>query len=84
MEHNQRIIVRFLHNERSDAHDIIQRFQAQFAQDIYELRTVQFWIGEVYRGHQDLHDENRMRKPPLDDLDVKILVILDKYPFKSA
>jgi hypothetical protein len=25
-----------------------------------------------------------MRKPPLDDLDVKILVILDKYPFKSA
>jgi hypothetical protein len=37
MEYNQRVIIRFLHNERADAHDIIQRLQAQFAQGAYAL-----------------------------------------------
>jgi hypothetical protein len=39
---------------------------------------------KVQLGRQDLHDEIRTGKPPLDDLDAKILVILDKYPFELA
>jgi hypothetical protein len=97
MECDQRVIIRFLHNERAYAHDIAYRLQAQtsgtdfrhrlqarFAQNAYVLRTVQFWIGEVRRDHQDLHDENRMETPLLDDLDARILAILDKFPFESA
>jgi hypothetical protein len=78
------MIIRFLHNERADAHDTTQRLQAQFTQDAYALRTVQFWIDEVRRGRQDFHDENCMERPPLDDLDAKILDILDKSPFEST
>jgi hypothetical protein len=83
MKYDQRVIIRFLHNERANTHDIAQRLQTQFAQDAYALRTVQFWIGEISRDRQDLHDENRMGRLPLDDLDAKILAILDKYPFES-
>jgi hypothetical protein len=75
MECDQRVIIRFLHNERADAHDIAHRLQAQFVQNAYILRTVQFWIGEVRRDHQDLHDENRMGRSLLDDLDARILAI---------
>jgi hypothetical protein len=84
MEYGQRVVIRFLHNEEADVHDITQRLQAQFAQDAYALRTVQFWIGEGCRDHQPLHDQNRMGRLPLDDLETKILAILDKYPFEST
>jgi hypothetical protein len=82
MEYDQRMIIRFVHNERADAHDTIRRLQETFAQDAYALRTVQFWISKVPRGRQDLHDKNRMGRSPLDDLDAKILAILDKSPFE--
>jgi hypothetical protein len=88
MECDQRTIIRFLHNERADAHDIAyrlqaqtsgtdfrQRLQTQFAQNAYVLPTVRFWIGEVRRDHQDFHDENRMGRPLFDDLDARILAI---------
>jgi hypothetical protein len=35
-------------------------------------------------GRQDLHDEIRSGILPLDDLDSKIVAILDKSPFESA
>jgi hypothetical protein len=78
------VIIRFLYNEKSNAHDITSRLQAQFTQDVYVLETIQFWNGEIYRGRQDLHDENYMRRPPLDDIDTKILVIQNKSLIKSA
>jgi hypothetical protein len=84
MEYGQRVIIRFLGNERIDANQIATRLQAQFAGHAYKLRTVRFWIAEVCFGHQDLDDEIRTGRLPLDGLDAKILVILDKSPFKSA
>jgi hypothetical protein len=84
MESDQRVIIRFLHNEGADAHDIRQKLQAQFAQDACALRTVWFWIDEVLCDRQDLHDENCIGRSSLDDFDAKILDILDKSPFESA
>jgi hypothetical protein len=81
MEYDQRAIIRFLHNKRADAHDITQKLQAQFPQDACALRTVQFWIGELGRGRQDLYRENHMGRTPLD---ANILTTLDKSPFESA
>jgi transposase len=84
MEYNQKVIIRFLWNERADAHQIVARLQVRFAEHVYQLRTVQFWITEIRRDRQDLHDEIRNGRPPLDDLDDKILAILDKSLFESA
>jgi hypothetical protein len=84
MEDDQTVIIKFLWNERADARQIVTILQAELGENSYQLRTVQFWIGEIRRCCQDLHDEMRSRRPPLDDLDSKILVILEKSPFGSS
>jgi hypothetical protein len=83
-EYDQKVIIKSLHNEGADAHNMIHRFQAQFRQGAYQLGTVRFWIGEVCRRYPDRADGNCMRRSLLDDLDVKILAALDRSPFESA
>jgi hypothetical protein len=48
------------------------------------LRTIQFWLREIERGRQDLHDAARSGRPPLDDVDAAIMRIIYKFPFESA
>jgi hypothetical protein len=89
MEYGQKVIIRFLSNEEIAANEITTRFQAQFAEHAYKLRTVRFWIdevrcGSVRFGRQGLHHEIRTGRRPLDDVDANILAILNKSPFESA
>jgi hypothetical protein len=78
------VIIRFLWNEGENARQIAVRLQAKFVEHSYQLRTVRFLIAEIRRGRQDLHDKIRSGRPPLDDLDSKILAILEKSPFESS
>jgi hypothetical protein len=84
MEYDQKMITKFLLKEGADARNIAERLQAQFGENAYKLRTVQFRITEIWLGREDLHDEIYIGRLLLDDLDAKILAILDKSPFESA
>jgi hypothetical protein len=84
MEYDQRVITRFLWNEGIHANQITARLQAQFREHAHELRTIRFWIVEIRFDREDLHDEFRTGRPPLDDLDAKIVAILDKSLFEST
>jgi hypothetical protein len=84
MDHDQRLIIKFLWNDGINASQNASRLQAQFTEYDYQLRTVQFSITEIQRGRQHLHDEIRSGRPLLDDLDGKILAILNKSRFESA
>jgi hypothetical protein len=59
MEYDQQVIIKFLFNERCDASQTVERLKTQFHEDAYSLRSVQFWIGEIKRGREDLHDAQR-------------------------
>jgi hypothetical protein len=50
MDHDQTVIIKFRSNEEDDARQITARLQAQFAEYDYQLRTVQFWITEIWTG----------------------------------
>jgi hypothetical protein len=75
MEYDQSVIIWFPSNKAIAADEITTRLQTQFAEHAYKLRTVRFWIGEVRFGRQDLYDEIRTGRRPLDDVDTKILAI---------
>jgi hypothetical protein len=45
---------------------------------------VEFWIAEVQKGREDLHDELRPGGPPVPDLTRGIQEVLDHSPFESA
>jgi hypothetical protein len=84
MESDQRVIIKFLFNERHDANQILERLEAQFQEDAYSLRSVQFWIGEMKRGRKDLRDGQRSGRRPIDSLTAHIKVLLDENCFMSA
>jgi hypothetical protein len=48
------------------------------------LLTIQFWVREIQRGWEDLHDEYRSGRPALDYIGTKIISILEKALFESA
>jgi hypothetical protein len=63
---------------------IVERLEAQFHEDAYSLRCVQFWIGEIKRGPEDLYDAQRSRRRPIESLTMQIKVLLDENCFVSA
>jgi hypothetical protein len=68
MESDQRVIIKALFNERCDANSIVERLEAQFHENIYSLRSVQLWIGEIKRGREDLHDTKLSGRRPIESL----------------
>jgi hypothetical protein len=84
MEYEQRLIIKFLFNEGDNAHQIAERLIVQFHEDAYALRTVPFWITELRRGREDLHDEPRTGRPLAENFPTKIQELLEENPFESA
>jgi hypothetical protein len=84
MEHEQQVIIKFLFNEGVDARQIAETLRAQFHEDVYALRAVQFWITELRRGREDLHDEPRTGRHSAENLPTKIQELLDKISFESG
>jgi hypothetical protein len=76
--------MKFLTNEGLDTHHILAKLQAHFGGRAQALSPLRFWIGEVRRRREDLHDQHRAGTLPFDDIDTAILRIIGKSPFKSA
>jgi hypothetical protein len=54
MEHDQRVIIKFLFHEQCEPD--CRKLEAQFHKYAYSLRSLQFWIDEIKGGREDLHD----------------------------
>jgi hypothetical protein len=78
MESDQRVTIKFLFNKRCDADQIVERLEAQLHEDAYSLRGVQFWIGQVKRWPEDLHDAQRFRRRSIESLTAQIKVLFDE------
>jgi hypothetical protein len=70
MECDQRVIIRFFCREGVTPDNIRDTLEAQFAKDTYSARSVRRWCQYVRQGREDLHDEQRTDRPPIDFLDI--------------
>jgi hypothetical protein len=84
IECDQRVIRKFLFNERCEANHIVEKLEAQFHEDVYSFRSVQFWIGKIRKGREDLHDAQRSGRRTIESLTAQISVLLDENCFVSA
>jgi hypothetical protein len=41
------------------------------------LRKAHFWMFDARKGRQDIHDEHSSGRPTFDNIDAKVLVILE-------
>jgi transposase len=84
MEHEQRVIIKFLANDGLGADKIEEKVRVQFAENASSLRAVQFWIAEVKRSREDLDHKPRPGRPPAADLTHRIQEVLDHSPLEPA
>jgi hypothetical protein len=84
MDNEQRVIIKFLTNQSVDPHKIHARLSAEFGQQTYALRAIQFWVRETQPGRENLHDEHRSGKSALDYIRTKTISIFEKTLFESA
>jgi hypothetical protein len=78
------VIIRFLFQKNGNADDIHGRLQAQFTNDIYDIRSVRCWCQFIRQSREDHHDDPRSGRPLIDFIDGKILSRLKRGPFHSA
>jgi hypothetical protein len=78
MEYEQGVMIKFL------ADEIEEKLRARLIEDASSLRMVQFWVAEVKRGREDIHDEPRPGQHPAADLMRKDQEVLDHSPFEYA
>jgi hypothetical protein len=83
MSYEKRIIIQFLYKEKVRPTQIHRRLAAQYGLETYGLRSLQHWCQLSDCGRQNLNDDPRSGRLPIDHLDAKIIARLEREPFSS-
>jgi hypothetical protein len=84
MSYEQRVVIQFLHKEKVHPIQIHRRLTAQYGLEIYSLPSVQHRYQLFDCGRQNCYDNPRSGRPPIDHLEAKSIVCLEREPFSSA
>jgi hypothetical protein len=81
MECDQKVIIRFLYKDGVSAERIHPWLEIQFREDTCTSPTVRRWCQYVQHRYEDVHDEVRFGRLPVEFLDIRIMALLDDQPF---
>jgi hypothetical protein len=84
MKSEQRVTIWFLLKENANTDDIHRRFQAQFTDDAYSVRSVRRWCDSVGVRARRPPRGSEVGRSPIDFIDTKILLELNNEFFHSA
>jgi hypothetical protein len=84
MKYNQRVIIRFLCKERISPEGFHALIEAQFGDATCSERRVRQWFQYLRRECENLRNEVRSSRPPIDLFDIQILALLDEHTLRSA
>jgi hypothetical protein len=83
-ELEQGTVIQFLSKEGRLAKRFHERLQAVYSDAAYVLPSVYFWVKEVKCGREDIVDQPRPGRPPIDNLDADILCVVRHPPFATV
>jgi hypothetical protein len=84
MSYEERVIIQFLHKEKVHPTQVHRRLAAQYGLETYNPQSVQHWCQLFDCRRQNLHDDPRSGRPPIDHFDAKIIGCMEREPFSSA
>jgi hypothetical protein len=62
----------------------VEKLEAQFPEDAYSLRRLQFWIGEIKRRREGSHDAQQSGRRPVESFTAQIKILSEENCFISA
>jgi hypothetical protein len=80
----QRVIMKFLWNEKRDAVEIHYRLSRAFQKDAYMLPSVHEWIRAFKTKHTGVLDKARAGRSRLDHLNSKIVLVFTEKKSHSV
>jgi len=84
VDFEQRSVVKFLWKEGLKPPDIFARLRNVYGDAAYGLSTVYWWRRQFSCGREEITDLDRPGRPLIDDIDSKVLCILQRDPFASC
>jgi hypothetical protein len=82
-EIEEREMIKFLDAKRFVLDRIVAELASVDGEQVYRKNAVEYWIGQVKLGSSDVEDEAKHGRPPLHDMDARILAGLNQGPFSS-
>jgi hypothetical protein len=73
MEIEQRYVARYLHRKGMKLPAIVAELAAVYHEDGFDENRVKYWLHEIKLHRSNLSDRPSSGRPPLDDIDARIL-----------
>jgi hypothetical protein len=80
MEMKQRYVVSYLHPKEMKLPATIAELVVVYHEDAFDENRVQYWLHEIKLHRSDLSDRPSSDRPLLEDIDARILQVLQAEP----
>jgi hypothetical protein len=81
VEFQQRHIIKFLHLKDPKLQEIAAERSCAYRQDASARASMKYWLYEIQLRRIDLQTQHVAVRPPLDDVDVEVLLFPRQFPF---
>jgi hypothetical protein len=83
-KNEQRYVASYLHRKGMKLPAIVAELAPVYHEDAFDENRVKYWPHEIKSHHSDLSDRPSSGRPPLGDIDVGILQVLEVEPWSSV
>jgi hypothetical protein len=80
MEIEQRYVVSYLHHKRIELSAVVAELAAVYHEDPFHGNRVNYWLHEIKLHRSDLSERSSSGRPPLEDIDARILQVSEAEP----
>jgi transposase len=81
MKIEQRSVVSCLHRKGITLPTIVVELMTVSHEDAIDENRVKYWLHEIELHRSDLSDQSNSGRPPLEDIDARILQVLEAEPW---